>query len=212
MTDTSIGMDAKTRSRIFEPFFSTKFTGRGLGLAAVLGTVRALKGTLIVYSEPGKGTTFKVLFPAVKDAGTEAGTNDSSLLADWRGMGTILLVDDEKSLIDMEVRVLKQMGFTVLTAADGQQAVNLYRERGKEIDLVLMDLMMPHMDGAKAFCELRQLNPDIRVVIASGCSHEDVRSRFAGKSLAGILQKPYTPAELLETLNGLLPKRVDGEG
>jgi nitrogen-specific signal transduction histidine kinase/CheY-like chemotaxis protein len=212
VTDTGIGMDAKTHSEIFEPFFPTKFTGRGLGLAAVLGIVRAHGGELKVHSEPGKGTTFKVLFPAGKDAGKEARANGSSLLADWRGKGMILLVDDEESLIDVVARHLNQMGLTVLTATDGQQAVILYRERGKEIDLVLMDLMMPHMDGEEAFCELRKLNPDVRVVIASGCRHEDVRSRFAGKSLAGILQKPYTPAELLETLAGLLPKRVDGEG
>ena len=194
VTDTGSGMDAETQARIFEPFFSTKFTGRGLGLAAVLGIVRAHKGALKVYSEPGKGTTFKVLFPAVEDAGTEARTSDSSSLADWRGKGTILLVDDEESLIDMGTQMLERLGFTVLTAADGQQAVDLYRERGKEIDLVLMDLTMPHMDGAEAFGELRRLNPEVRIVLASGYSHEDVATRFAGKGLDGILQKPYNLA------------------
>ena len=211
VTDTGSGMDAETRSRIFEPFFTTKFTGRGLGLAAALGIVRAHKGALKVYSEPGKGTTFKVLFPALEDAGKGARTNESSPLADWRGKGTILLVDDEESLIALGARMLEHLGFTVLTAADGLQAVGLYRERGKEIDLVLMDLTMPHMDGAKAFGELRRLNPDVRVVLASGYSHEDVTSRFAGKSLDGVLQKPYTLAKMRELLAGLLPKRLDGE-
>jgi two-component system cell cycle sensor histidine kinase/response regulator CckA len=212
VTDTGSGMDAQTRSRIFEPFFSTKFTGRGLGLAAVLGIVRAHKGALKVYSEPGKGTTFKILFPALEDAGEGARTNESSPLAEWRGKGTILLVDDEESLIDLGARMLEHLGFTVLTAADGLQTVELYRERGKEIDLVLMDLTMPHMDGAEAFGELRRLNPEVRVVLASGYSHEDVASAFAGKGLAGVLQKPYTLAKLRETLAGLLPKRLDGEG
>jgi CheY-like chemotaxis protein len=206
VTDTGSGMDAGTRSRIFEPFFSTKFTGRGLGLAAVLGIVRAHKGALKVYSEPGKGTTFKILFPALEDAGEDATpSSGASPLADWRGKGTILLVDDEESLIALGGRMLEHLGFTVLTAADGLQAVDLYRERGKEIDLVLMDLTMPHMDGAKAFGELRRLNPEVRVVLASGYSHEDVAARFAGRGLSGVLQKPYTLAKLRETLAGLMP-------
>ena len=205
VTDTGSGMDAETQSRIFDPFFSTKFTGRGLGLAAVLGIVRAHKGALKVYSEPGKGTTFKILFPALENARNGARTKKSCLLADWRGKGTILLVDDEESLIALGARMLEHLGFTVLTAVDGLQAVELYRERGKEIDLVLMDLTMPHMDGAKAFGELRRLNPDVRVILASGYSHEDVASRFAGKGLDGVLQKPYTLLKLRESLAGLMP-------
>ena len=210
--DTGIGMDAKTRSRIFEPFFSTKFTGRGLGLAAVQGIVRSHKGALKVQSEPGKGSTFKVLFPALEDAGEKARSNEPSPLADWQGKGTILLVDDEESLIALGARMLEHLGFTVLTAADGLQAVEFYRERGKEIDLVLMDLTMPHMDGAKAFDELRRLNPDVRVVLASGYAEEDVSSRFGGKKPAGIIQKPYTLAKMRETLAGLLPAQSTGEG
>jgi two-component system cell cycle sensor histidine kinase/response regulator CckA len=209
--DTGVGMDAETQSRIFEPFFSTKFTGRGLGLAAVLGIVRAHKGALTVCSEPGKGTTFRILFPAQENAGEEARPHDSSTLADWRGKGTILLVDDEESLLALGARMLEHLGFTVLPATDGLQAVGLYRERGREIDLVLMDLTMPHMDGSEAFGELRRLNPEVRVVLASGYSREDVASRFAGKGPAGILQKPYTLLKLRELLSGLMPKRPDGE-
>jgi signal transduction histidine kinase len=207
VADTGCGIGEETRSRIFEPFFSTKFTGRGLGLAAALGIVRAHKGALKVYSEQGKGTTFKILFPALTDGEEATRSPEPSSLADWQGQGTILLVDDEESLIALGARMLEHLGITVLTAADGLQAVELYRERGKEIDLVLMDLTMPHMDGAEAFGELRRLNPDVCVVLASGYSHEDVASRFAGKGLDGVLQKPYTLAKLRESLAGLMPTR-----
>jgi PAS domain S-box-containing protein len=212
VTDTGHGMDAETRSRIFEPFFSTKFTGRGLGLAAVLGIVRAHRGAMKVYSEPGKGTTFKILFPALANGEYAALPLEASPMANWRGTGTILLVDDEESLLALGARMLEHLGFGVLTAADGLQAVELYRQRGKEIDMVLMDMTMPHMNGAEAFGELRRLNPDVQVVLASGYSKEDVGSRFAGKKPAGIIQKPYTISKLREALAGLLPKRPDGEG
>jgi two-component system cell cycle sensor histidine kinase/response regulator CckA len=212
VTDTGSGMDARTRSRIFEPFFSTKFAGRGLGLAAVLGIVRAHKGALKVYSEPGKGTTFKIFFPALEDGEGAPRSPEPAPPDAWRGKGTILLVDDEESLLALGARMLEHLGFTVLTAPDGLQAVERYRDRGNEIDLVLMDLTMPHMDGAKAFVELRRLNPGVRVVLASGYGLEDVASRFAGKGLDGILQKPYTLATLRESLSGLMPARSNGEG
>ncbi|HEY6097583.1 MAG TPA: response regulator, partial [Candidatus Deferrimicrobium sp.] len=129
-----------------------------------------------------------------------------SPLADWRGKGTILLVDDEESLIALGGRMLEHLGFTVLTAADGLQAVDLYRKRRGEIDLVLMDLTMPHMDGGEAFGELRRINPDVRVILSSGYSRDDVAGRFAGKNLAGVLQKPYTLAKLTEALSMVMPR------
>ena len=203
VTDTGYGMDARTKERIFEPFFSTKFTGRGLGLAAVLGIVRAHKGALKVYSEPGKGTTFKILFPALEEKGTD---DKPPAPAAWRGKGTILLVDDEQSLCALGARMLEHLGFDVLTASDGREAVDLYRKRAGEIALVLLDLTMPHMDGSEAFGELRRINPDVRVILSSGYSREDVAGRFAGKNLAGVLQKPYTLAKLTELLSEVIPR------
>lgn len=206
VTDTGCGMNAETQERIFEPFYTTKFTGRGLGLAAVQGIVRANNGALDVQSEPGRGTTFKVLLPALMAGAKDTRSRDGTAPAGWIGKGTILLTDDEAILLALRVKMLTKMGFTVLTAADGCKAVDIYRERGDEIDLVILDLMMPNMDGAEAFAELHRLNPDVRVILASGYGGDDVISRFAGKRLAGFLQKPYTLGKLRALLSGLLPE------
>jgi two-component system, cell cycle sensor histidine kinase and response regulator CckA len=207
VTDTGCGMDAETRGRIFEPFFTTKFTGRGLGLAAVLGIVRAHKGAIKVYSEFGKGTTFKVLFPALDMEEMRAQPHAPSLSDKWRGKGVILLADDEESLRALGAMMLERLGFTVLTAADGREALEVYRKRQVEISMVMLDLTMPHMDGAQTFGELRRINPDVRVILVSGYSEEDVAARFAGKRLSGVLQKPYS----LSKLRKLLMKVSDQE-
>lgn len=212
VSDTGCGIDPETRARIFEPFFTTKFTGRGLGLSAVLGIVRAHKGALKVYTEQGKGTTFKVLFPAMRDEEGAERSDEGSPPAEWRGKGTILLVDDEESLRALGARMLEHLGFEVLTAADGREAVRIYREKGNAIDLVLMDLTMPHMDGSEALGEMRRLNPSVRIVMSSGYSREDLAARFSAKGIDGVLQKPYTLAGLRELLSGLLPAEREKGG
>ena len=209
VSDTGCGMDKKTVERIFEPFYTTKFTGRGLGLSAVMGIVNAHKGALRVYSEPGKGTSFKVLFPAVEASG-EGDRADVAGSA-WRGSGTVLLTDDEETVRTISSMQLRRLGFEVLTAQDGRQAVDLYRKRSGEIALVLLDLTMPHMDGEEAYRELRQINPDVRVILASGYSESDIASRFAGKGLAGCLQKPYTLAKLRSLLSSVMPEAEPSE-
>jgi len=203
VSDTGCGMDKATLSRIFEPFFTTKFTGRGLGMSAVMGIVKAHQGALRVYSELGKGTTFKVMFPAneiIEDREPEAGRIDA-----WQGTGTVLLVDDEESIRAISSKQLQRLGLEVLTAADGRKAVELFRERRSQIDLVLLDLTMPHMNGEEAYRELRQIDPDVRVILASGYSEHDIAAQFAGKGLAGCLQKPYTLMNLRSLLSKLLP-------
>ena len=207
VADNGGGMDAGTRARIFEPFFTTKFTGRGLGLAAVMGIIHAHKGALKVYSEPDKGTTFKILFPAQETVREKAYAEESSILSDLQEKGTILLADDDESVRTLCVKMLERFGFTVITATDGSNAVDIYRERGNEIDLIILDLTMPNMDGAETFGEIRRLNPKALVILSSGYSKEDVTARFAGKGLTGVLHKPFTLDKLKELLSGLKLKR-----
>lgn len=198
VADNGPGMPPETSAKIFDPFYSTKFTGRGLGLSAVLGIVRGHRGAIKVYSEPNKGTTFKVLFPAAEGSAehdAEAGQVDTTRFSGW-----ILVVDDEAVVRRTVSAILVRLGFTVASAPDGAQAVQMLKDSPHDFVAVLMDLTMPQMDGVATFRELRRVKPDLKMILMSGYNEQDAISRFAGKGLAGFLQKPFSAKALAERL------------
>ncbi len=199
VADTGCGMDKETLAKIFDPFFSTKFTGRGLGMSAVMGIVRGHKGAIKVYSELGQGTTFKILLPA-SEKPAELFISESAE-EDWTGTGKVLLVDDEETVRGIGVEMLKELGFSTLTARDGKEALEIYRNT-PDISLVILDLTMPRMDGEQCFRELKAINPEVKVVISSGYNELEVSQKFIGKGISGFVQKPYK----LSVLRGIIKK------
>lgn len=200
--DNGIGMDEETQSRIFDPFFTTKFTGRGLGMSAVLGIIKGHGGAMFVDSSPGKGTAIKVAFPAIESTtnATEqkrvtAGAETTSSAATPMS-GLVLVVDDEKAVLRICVTMVKLCGFRTISATDGADAVSIFRERSDEIDLVLMDLTMPNMDGVAAMHELRRLKPNIKIILSSGFNEQELDERISEQSPSGFIRKPYSMQNL----------------
>lgn len=200
--DSGCGMDRSVQKRLFDPFFSTKFTGRGLGMSVVMGVVRGHKGAIFVASEPNRGTTVSVLFPAVltktllpapapKLPLLNVGTN-SSVLA-----GTVLVVEDEAAIRLLIERILKRSGLRVLTADHGAEAIDLFRQHAEEITFAILDFTMPQMDGMKTLAELQRLRPDIKAVLTSGYDVENIHQRYAQEGFAAFIRKPFQVETLL---------------
>ena len=196
VSDNGCGMSEETRAKVFDPFFTTKFSGHGLGLSALLGIVRSHSGAVKVYSESGKGTTFRVFLPA---SNKPAKPRDVSgvKLPHWCGRGFALIVDDEESVRGLARVMLEEMGFSVLTASDGKEGVEVSRRESDRISVVLLDMTMPHMDGEEVFREMRRIRKDVPTILSSGYNEKSATVRFAGLGLAGFIQKPYSYTDLL---------------
>lgn len=206
VSDDGCGMDNETLSKIFDPFFTTKFAGRGLGMASVQGIVRSHGGFLKVTSEEGKGTTFRIFFPEMEE------TTDlvpqpqevNEMLEPGQNRGTILLADDEEFVLDVTRKMLEHFGYTVLIASDGLEAIEVFQEHIDEICCILLDLTMPQLDGEQVFERIRKMKPSTKVIICSGYSEHHSTEKFAGKGVAGFLNKPFTLEALSRKLNQVI--------
>lgn len=200
--DDGCGMDADTLSKIFDPFFTTKFTGRGLGLAAVLGIVRGHKAGLRVESKRGEGTTFKLIFPASNRRATKPVT---PVVVPDTQIGAVLVIDDEEPVREAVTDILEEEGFEVISAVDGQAGIESYTARAADIQLVILDLSMPGMNGAETFRELQRINPHVRVILSSGYSKDEATRHIARNRLVDFLQKPYDVTTLVSVIQRHMP-------
>ncbi len=214
VSDTGCGMTREVQEKMFDPFFTMKGTGRGLGLAAAQGIVTGHKGAIQVHSEPGKGTTFKILLPCSKPSDV-AGVryNPAPEPGPVQGAGELLLViDDEETVRTMARLMLERAGYAVLAADGGEEALALLREHAKKIRGVLLDLSMPKIDGLETFTEIHRLAPDLPVILCSGYDEQDATSHFIGQGLADFVQKPYDFQTLTSKVSAVMARTLAAAG
>ncbi|MBE9571791.1 MAG: response regulator, partial [Proteobacteria bacterium] len=205
VTDTGVGMDEATKERIFEPFFTTKEMGRGmgLGLASAYGIIKNHEGILNVYSERGEGTTFNICLPACEKKIIDEKKPLEGII---RGTETILLVDDEDIIVDIGKKNLEKLGYKVITARNGKEAVELYKKNQGNIDIVVLDMIMPEMGGGETYDKLVEINPGVKVILASGYSIEGQASEILKRGCDGFIQKPFRMKQLSRKINEVLEK------
>ncbi len=206
ITDTGVGMDQAVLARIFDPFFSTKPQGHGLGLSATLGIIRTHRGGLHVQSQPGNGTTFIILLPALIEHPLDVALPVTEETASQGKQQTILVIDDEPAVREVASEILTEHGHTVVLAADGRAGVELFRLRHQQIDLVLLDMKMPGMDGRQTYQALSEIRRDVKVIFASGYSEVELSSQLADSTTLAFLHKPYTIEALMNMVEHILAK------
>jgi CheY-like chemotaxis protein len=207
VTDTGKGMDKETLERIFEPFFTTKGmgsgTGTGLGLASVYGIIKGHGGYIDVESEPGRGTTFTVYLPGTEKTVEETLKPSEPIV---KGTETVLLVDDEDRVMDVGTKLIEKLGYTVLEARGGRQAVEIYKENKDKIDLVLLDIVMPDMGGGEAYDRMKEINPDVKVLLSSGYDIDRDANELLARGCDAFIQKPFSMKELSQAIRNVLGK------
>jgi len=206
VADTGIGMDQKTMARIFDPFFTTKELGRGtgLGLASAYGIIKGHNGYINVRSEVGKGATFLIYLPASEGEVEEQVKRDEEVLM---GRETVLLIDDEEYVLDVGEKILKTLGYKILTADSGEKAVELYKKNQDQIDLVILDLIMPYKGGGETFDLLRGINLEVKVLLSSGYSMDGQTMEIMKRGCKSFIQKPFSIKELSQKLREILDKK-----
>jgi signal transduction histidine kinase/CheY-like chemotaxis protein len=203
VTDNGAGMDAVTLERIFDPFFTTKSAGRGLGLAASLGIVHRHQGGIRVKSQPGGGTSSRIVFPASDQM---VRPSVERPVSDLSGHGVILVVDDDDYILQAVYVALESYGYSVLLANSGAAAIQIFEERSEQIDLVLLDMLMPGMSGEETFGALREIRPDVKVLLSTGFAPDEAAQRFTDEGLAGFLRKPYDPNQLAGEIQQIIER------
>jgi two-component system cell cycle sensor histidine kinase/response regulator CckA len=206
VTDTGVGIDDRAKERIFEPFFTTREMGhgRGLGLASAYGIIRGHQGIINIYSEEGQGTTFNIFLPATEKTAVKETVPPKGLLV---GSETILFVDDEDVIIDVNREILESLGYKVVAAKSGQEALEVYRKLQSKINLIILDMIMPGMDGEATYDSLKKVNPEVRVILSSGYSKNEQAKAILEKGCQAFIQKPFSISDLSMTIRQVLDKK-----
>jgi CheY-like chemotaxis protein len=196
-------MDKETSARVFDPFFTTKGVGRGigLGLAAAYGIIKGHGGYVDVESAKGKGTTFSIYLPAAEKKGQRTVPSVEDRV---KGGGTVLLVDDEEVILEVGQELLEAMGYRVFTARDGEEGVDVLKAHSDEIELVLLDMVMPNMGGGEAYDRMREIKPDVSVLLSSGFSVDGEATEILERGCNGFIQKPFTMSQLSRKIGQVL--------